>query len=174
MRIEQAMFGAGCFWSVEEAFRQVEGVIDVAVGYSGGAIANPTYRMVCSDRTGHAEVVHIKYDADRVSYDDLLNVLWQIHDPTTLNRQGPDFGSQYRSAIYYYNDEQRAAAEASKRRLDDSGLLRRPVVTEITRASEFYRAEEYHQRYLEKMGLSHGCAVGGCGAKSSAKVTREG
>ena len=168
------MFGAGCFWSVEEAFRQIDGVIEVASGYSGGAMANPTYRMVCSDRTGHAEVVHIEYDADRVSYDDLLNVLWQIHDPTTLNRQGPDFGSQYRSAIFYYNDEQRAAAEASRRRLDESGALRRPVVTEITPASEFYRAEEYHQRYLEKMGLSHGCAVGGCGAKGSAKITREG
>ena len=173
MRVEQAMFGAGCFWSVEEAFRQVEGVTDVAVGYSGGATANPTYRMVCSDRTGHAEVVHLKYDPDLVSYEDLLYVFWQIHDPTTLNRQGPDFGTQYRSAIFYYNEQQHAAAQASKRRLDESGVLGRPVVTEITPASEFYRAEEYHQRYLEKMGLSHGCAVGGCGANSAAKVTRQ-
>ncbi len=165
MRIEQAMFGAGCFWGVEEAFRRVEGVVNVEVGYSGGVVQNPTYRMVCSDRTGHAEVVHIEYDADRISYEDLLEVFWSIHDPTTLNRQGPDIGTQYRSAIFFYNDDQRNAAEASKKRLSESGRFRRPIVTEITPASEFYRAEEYHQRYLEKAGLSHGCAVGGCGAK---------
>ncbi len=159
------MFGAGCFWGVEEAFRRVEGVVNVEVGYSGGVVQNPTYRMVCSDRTGHAEVVHIEYDADRISYEDLLEVFWSIHDPTTLNRQGPDIGTQYRSAIFFYNDDQRNAAEASKKRLSESGRFRRPIVTEITPASEFYRAEEYHQRYLEKAGLSHGCAVGGCGAK---------
>lgn len=170
MRIEQAMFGAGCFWGVEEAFRQVEGVTDVAVGYSGGAIQNPTYRMVCSDRTGHAEVVHVQYDADQVSYDDLLNVFWQIHDPTTPNRQGVDIGTQYRSAIYFYNEEQCAAAEASREQLQDSGRLgRRKIVTEITVAGEFYRAEEYHQRYLEKAGLSHGCAINGCGAAKAAR-----
>ncbi len=165
MKIEQAMFGAGCFWSVEEAFRQVEGVVDVAVGYSGGTTPNPTYRMVCSDRTGHAEVVHVEYDADKVSYRDLLNVFWQIHDPTTLNRQGFDIGTQYRSAIFFYNDEQRAAAEASKKELSESGRFRRPIVTEITPASQFYRAEEYHQRYLEKAGLSESCGINGCGAK---------
>jgi peptide-methionine (S)-S-oxide reductase len=170
MRSEQAMFGAGCFWGVEEAFRQVEGVTDVAVGYSGGKIANPTYRMVCSDRTGHAEVVHVEYDADRVSYADLLNLFWQIHDPTTLNRQGVDIGTQYRSAVYYYNENQRAAAEASKKRLQESGRFgRRRIVTEITAASEFYRAEEYHQRYLEKSGLSHGCSINGCGAVKAAR-----
>jgi len=160
------MFGAGCFWSIEEAFRQMDGVIDVAVGYSGGSVPNPTYRMVCMDRTGHAEVVQIQYDADQVSFDDLLNLFWQIHDPTTLNRQGVDIGSQYRSAIFFYTDRQRAAAEASRRRLDDSHHFARPIVTEITPASEFYRAEEYHQRYLEKMGLSEGCGINGCGAKN--------
>lgn len=164
------MFGAGCFWSVEETFRNVDGVLQSTSGYSGGAVPDPTYRMVCSDRTGHAEVVHIEYDADRVSYDDLLNVFWQIHDPTTLNRQGPDIGSQYRSAIFFYNEEQRAAAEASKKRLEESGRFRRPIVTEITPAGEFYRAEEYHQRYLEKSGLSHGCSINGCGATIDSKT----
>ncbi len=163
MRIEHAMFGAGCFWGVEEAFRQVDGVIDVEVGYSGGTVPNPTYRMVCTDRTGHAEVVHVQYDADRVSYDDLLEVFWGIHDPTIMNRQGPDIGTQYRSVIFYYDEKQRAAAEESKRRLEQSGRFRRPIVTQISKAGEFYRAEEYHQRYLEKAGLSHGCGINGCG-----------
>ena len=161
------MFGAGCFWSVEETFRNTQGVLQATSGYSGGSVPDPTYRMVCSDRTGHAEVVHVEYDADRISYDDLLNVFWQIHDPTTLNRQGPDVGSQYRSAIFFYNDEQRAAAEASKQRLEQSRRFGRPIVTEIAPAGEFYRAEEYHQRYLEKAGLSEGCAVNGCGAATS-------
>ncbi len=164
------MFGAGCFWGVEEAFRRVKGVVDVEVGYSGGVVPNPTYRMVCSDRTGHAEVVHIEYDADRVSYDDLLEVFWSIHDPTTLNRQGPDIGRQYRSAIFFYNEDQRAAAEASKKKMGESGRFRRPIVTEIAPASEFYRAEEYHQRYLEKAGLSHGCSINGCGAKATRRA----
>jgi|SRR5208282_1848780 len=172
MKIEQATFGAGCFWSIEEAFRHVDGVVDVAVGYSGGTVPDPTYRMVCSGRTGHAEVVFVEYDADRVSYDDLLNVFWQIHDPTTLNRQGFDIGTQYRSAIFFHTEAQRAAAGASKKRLDESGHFGRPIMTEITPASEFYRAEEYHQRYLEKSGLSDGCAVNGCGSASIPKTAR--
>jgi peptide-methionine (S)-S-oxide reductase len=174
MRVEQAMFGAGCFWSVEEAFRQVPGVLNVAVGYSGGTVLNPTYRMVCSDRTGHAEVVYVEYDAEQVSYDDLLNVFWQIHDPTTLNRQGVDFGSQYRSAIFFYGHEQRACAEASKKELQHSGRFGRPIVTEISPAGAFYRAEEYHQRYLEKAGLSEGCGFNGCGGKIVRKALRHG
>lgn len=168
------MFGAGCFWSVEEAFRQVPGVVNVAVGYSGGKVLNPTYRMVCSDRTGHAEVVYFEYDAEQVSYDDLLNVFWQIHDPTTLNRQGVDFGSQYRSVIFFYGDEQRVCAEASKKELQHSGRLGRPIVTEISPAGAFYRAEEYHQRYLEKAGLSEGCGINGCGGKTVRKALRHG
>ena len=168
------MFGAGCFWSVEEAFRQVQGVVNVAVGYSGGTVPNPTYRMVCSDRTGHAEVAYIEYDAQQVSYDALLNVFWQIHDPTTLNRQGVDIGSQYRSAIFFYSDQQRTAAEASKKGLQQSGRFRRPIVTEVSPAGVFYRAEEYHQRYLEKAGLSEGCGVNGCGAKVARKAVRRG
>ena len=174
MRVEQAMFGAGCFWSVEEAFRQVEGVVNVAVGYSGGKVPNPSYRMVCSDRTGHAEVVHVQYDAERVSYDDLLSVFWEIHDPTTLNRQGVDIGSQYRSAIFFYSDDQGARAEVSKRELQHSGRFGRPIVTEISPASPFYRAEEYHQRYLEKAGFSEGCSVNGRGGKTLRKVSRHG
>ena len=154
---------------MEEAFRQVEGVVDAAVGYTGGSVLNPTYRMVCSDRTGHAEVVQVKYDADRVSYDRLLDLFWQIHDPTTMNRQGFDIGSQYRSAIFFYSEDQRARAEESKKRLTESGRFRRPIVTEITPAAEFYRAEEYHQRYLEKAGLADGCAINGCGASSARK-----
>ena len=168
------MFGAGCFWSVEEAFRQVEGVVNVEVGYSGGKVPNPSYRMVCSDRTGHAEVVHVRFDAERLSYDDLLSVFWEIHDPTTLNRQGVDIGSQYRSAIFFYSDEQRARAEGSKRELQHSGRFRRPIVTEITPAGAFYRAEEYHQRYLEKAGLSEGCGANGCGGKTLRRASRHG
>ena len=168
------MFGAGCFWSVEEAFRQVPGVVNVAVGYSGGTVPNPTYRMVCSDRTGHAEVVYVEYDPQQVSYDDLLNVFWQIHDPTTLNRQGVDIGSQYRSAIFFYSDEQRARAEASKKHLQQSGNFGRPIVTQVSPAGVFYRAEEYHQRYLEKSGLSGGCGVNGCGGKITRKAARQG
>ncbi len=149
-----ATFGAGCFWGVEAAFRQVEGVLDTAVGYMGGAMPSPTYREVCTDRTGHAEVVQVEYDPERASYDDLLEVFWANHDPTTLNRQGPDHGSQYRSAIFYHTPEQRSAAEASKARQDASGRFRRPIVTEITEAGPFWRGEEYHQRYLEKRGMA--------------------
>ena len=168
------MFAAGCFWSVEEAFRQVPGVVNVAVGYSGGTVPNPTYRMVCSDRTGHVVVVYVEYDPEQVSYDDLLNVFWQIHDPTTLNRQGVDIGSQYRSAIFFYSDEQRARAEASKKGLNHSGRFGRPIVTEVSPAGVFYRAEEYHQRYLEKSGLSEGCGNNGCGGKIARKAARQG
>jgi peptide-methionine (S)-S-oxide reductase len=148
----KATFGAGCFWGVEDAFRQVPGVNDAASGYMGGTLENPTYHDVCTDRTGHAEVVQVDYDPSRVSYDDLLDVFWKIHDPTTLNRQGPDVGTQYRSVIFTHDDSQKEAAEASKDKLQGSGKLRRPVVTEIVPAGTFYRAEEYHQRYLEKTG----------------------
>ncbi|TMA83375.1 MAG: peptide-methionine (S)-S-oxide reductase MsrA [Deltaproteobacteria bacterium] len=156
--MEKATFGAGCFWGVEAAFQEVEGVVSTAVGYSGGSLRNPTYEDVCSGRTGHAEVVQIEYDPARVSYDRLLDVFWENHDPTTLNRQGPDIGEQYRSAIFFHTPEQEAAAKASKARLEGSGRYRRPIVTEITPASEFWRGEDYHQRYLEKRGLAH-CTI---------------
>ncbi len=152
---EKATFGAGCFWGVEAAFRQVPGVIDAAVGYAGGHLPNPTYRDVCTDETGHAEVVQVEYDPAQVSYDALLNVFWENHDPTTVNRQGPDVGTQYRSVIFYHSPEQEAAARASKEKMDRSGAFRRPIVTQIEPAPEFYRAEDYHQRYLEKRGLAH-------------------
>jgi len=156
--MEKATFGAGCFWGVEAAFQEVEGVVSTAVGYSGGSLRNPTYEDVCSGRTGHAEVVQVEYDPARVSYDRLLDVFWENHDPTTLNRQGPDIGEQYRSAIFFHTPEQEAAAKASKARLEGSGRYRRPIVTEITPASEFWRGEDYHQRYLEKRGLAH-CTI---------------
>jgi peptide-methionine (S)-S-oxide reductase len=155
MMTEKATFGAGCFWGVEGAFRQVKGVISTMVGYSGGTLKNPTYKDVCSGRTGHAEVVEVEYDPSQVSYEDLLNVFWENHDPTQMNRQGPDIGAQYRSAIFFHTPEQEAAAKASKEALDHSGQYKRPIVTEITPASEFYRAEDYHQQYLEKRGLAH-------------------
>ena len=151
--MELATFGAGCFWGIEALFRQVEGVVDAAVGYSGGTLENPTYKDVCSDRTGHAEAVQVTFDPARVSYEKLLDVFWQVHDPTQLNRQGPDHGRQYRSAIFFRSPEQEAAARASKAKLQASNLFSRPIVTEITPASTFWRAEEYHQRYLEKNGL---------------------
>jgi|ERR1700733_2287781 peptide-methionine (S)-S-oxide reductase len=153
--METALFAAGCFWGVEDAFRQVKGVISATVGYSGGSLPNPTYQQVCSGTTGHAEVCQVEFDPSVVSYNELLSVFWSIHDPTTVNRQGPDVGHQYRSAIFFYTPEQEAAARASKERLDKSGTLRRPVVTEITPASKFYPAEDYHQRYFEKHGMSH-------------------
>jgi peptide-methionine (S)-S-oxide reductase len=153
MSHETATFGAGCFWGVEETFRQTPGVVSTAVGYSGGTLVNPTYEDVCSGRTGHAEVVQVEFDPQQVSYDKLLEVFWSNHDPTTPNRQGPDFGTQYRSAVFYHSPQQQAAAEAMKTRLDASGRFRRPIVTEITPASPFFRAEEYHQQYLQKRGL---------------------
>jgi peptide-methionine (S)-S-oxide reductase len=152
---EKATFAAGCFWGVEAAFRQVPGVLDAAVGYSGGAFPNPTYEDVCTGRTGHAESVQVEFDPARVSYDQLLDVFWENHDPTTLNRQGPDVGTQYRSVIFVEGPEQEKAAKESKERLEKSGLYRRPIVTEIASAQPFWRAEDYHQRYLEKRGLAH-------------------
>ena len=158
MKIEKAIFGAGCFWGVESAFRAVEGVISSTSGYSGGTKENPTYEEVCMGATGHAEVVEVEFDSDRVSYDDLLNEFWKIHDPTTLNRQGPDMGTQYRSAIFTHSPEQDKAAVESKNQMDDSEKYSSPIVMEITEASEFYRAEEYHQRYFEKHGIEY-CPV---------------
>jgi len=152
--MEKATFGAGCFWGVEAAFQRVQGVTSTAVGYSGGTLANPSYKDVCSGRTGHAEVVQVEYDPAQVSYEDLLQVFWENHDPTQMNRQGPDVGSQYRSAIFFHTPDQEATARASKEALQASGRLRRPIATEITPASEFWRAEDYHQRYLEKRGMA--------------------
>jgi len=151
---EQATFGAGCFWGVEAAFRQIQGVTATAVGFMGGRVDNPTYEDVCYRDTGHAEVVEVEFDPARVSYEALLDVFWENHDPTTLNRQGPDIGEQYRSAIFYHSPEQQRAAEQSKEALTREGRYRRPIVTEITPAAPFYRAEEYHQQYLEKRGLA--------------------
>ncbi len=153
--MEKATFGAGCFWGVEVAFRQLKGVTATQVGYLGGSLENPTYKDVCSGRTGHAEVVEVTYDPAQSSYEDLLKVFWENHDPTQLNRQGPDVGEQYRSAIFFHTPEQETAARASKAQLDASGRFKRPIATEITPASKFYRAEEYHQQYLEKRGLAH-------------------
>ena len=150
--MDTATFAAGCFWGVEAAIRQLPGVTATAVGYSGGATPSPTYEDVCTDRTGHAEVVQVQYDPQKVTYEQLLDAFFSSHNPTTLNRQGPDVGSQYRSAIFYHTPEQQAAAEASKQRLNGSGRFGRPIVTEITPASTFHRAEEYHQQYLEKRG----------------------
>jgi len=158
MGTEKAMFGAGCFWGVETTFRNVKGGSDAAVGYAGGTTENPTDEDVCSARTGHAEVVEVEFDPAVVSYRQLLDVFWANHNPTTLNRQGPDVGTQYRSVIFYYSPEQRAEAEASRAELENSGRFRQPIVTQIEPAPAFYRAEEYHQRYLEKRGQAH-CAI---------------
>ncbi len=159
MQIEKATFGAGCFWGVEAAFRQIPGVVATTAGYEGGTTENPSYRDVCSHTTGHAEVVEVAYDPARVAYDDLLAVFWGEHDPTQLNRQGPDIGDQYRSVIFYHTPEQQAAATASRDRLAQSGKYRKPIVTVIEPAATFYRAEDYHQQYLEKRGLST-CKIG--------------
>lgn len=153
--MEQATFAAGCFWGVEAEFRKVKGVLSTAVGYTGGHTKNPTYKDVCSGTTRHAEAVLVEYDPSHLSYEDLLNVFWEIHDPTLLNRQGPDFGTQYRSAIFYHTPEQQAAATASKERLQKGGRYKKPIVTEITPTPEFWRAEEYHQQYFEKQGIAH-------------------
>ena len=152
---EKATFGAGCFWGVEAAFRQVKGVKATAVGYAGGNTKNPTYKDVCSDATGHAEVVQVEYDPAEVSYDRLLAVFWTSHDPTQRNRQGPDVGTQYRTVIFFHTPEQEASARESLAALEASGSFRRPIVTEILPAPEFWLAEDYHQQYLEKRGLSH-------------------
>ncbi|MCG8404975.1 MAG: peptide-methionine (S)-S-oxide reductase MsrA [Phycisphaerales bacterium] len=152
MDTEKATFGAGCFWGVEAAFAQVEGVVSTAVGYSGGTTENPTYQDVCMGQTGHAEVVQVEYDSSIVSFERLLEVFWGCHDPTTLNRQGPDVGTQYRSAIFFHNADQESAAKASKEGMQGSGRFNGDIVTEITPASIFYRAEEYHQQYFAKNG----------------------
>lgn len=149
-----ATFGAGCFWGVEDTFRQVPGVTSVAAGYSGGWYENPSYKDVCTGNTGHAEVVQLTYDPSQVSYEDLLKVFWNSHNPTTRNRQGPDVGTQYRSVIFFHTPEQQAAAARSKEELEQSGRFRNPIVTEITPAATFFRAEEYHQQYFQKHGLS--------------------
>lgn len=149
----KAIFAAGCFWGVEDAFRQVKGVTSTTVGYTGGTTKKPSYRDVCGNTTGHAEAVEVEFDPQQVSYDQLLNVFWQSHDPTTLNRQGPDVGTQYRSAIFFEDGDQEAAARKSKAELEKSGLFKRPIVTEIKPASEFWRAEDYHQQYFEKRGI---------------------
>jgi methionine-S-sulfoxide reductase len=147
---EKAIFAAGCFWGVEDKFRKVNGVISTRVGYTGGSFSNPTYRDVCSHKTGHAEAVEVTFDPSKVSYDELLDVFWSIHDPTTLNRQGPDIGTQYRSAIFYLNSEQKEKAFNSKAKLEESGRFKNPITTQIVPASEFWKAEEYHQQYVEK------------------------
>lgn len=158
-RKEIATFGAGCFWGVEAAFRELKGVVNTTVGFMGGTLKNPTYKDVCTDKTGHAEVVQVEYDPSQVSYEKLLNIFWDIHDPTTPNRQGPDEGSQYRSVIFYYTPEQEKAARQSKAKLEKSGKFKRPIVTEIVPAEEFYKAEEYHQRYYEKQGIKPTCHI---------------
>ncbi|MCC6273186.1 MAG: peptide-methionine (S)-S-oxide reductase MsrA [Deltaproteobacteria bacterium] len=152
---EKATFAAGCFWGVEETFRRTPGVVATAVGYTGGRTENPTYEDVCGDRTGHAEAVEVEYDPAKVSYGRLLEIFFKNHDPTTPNRQGPDVGSQYRSAVFFHSPEQEREAREMKDALDQSGAFRRAIVTEIVPARTFYRGEEYHQRYLEKRGLSH-------------------
>ncbi len=154
MAQDVATFGAGCFWGIEAAYRQIPGVVSTAVGYMGGTRDEPTYRQVCSGRTGHAEVVQVTYDPERLSYDDVLAVFWDNHDPTTKDRQGPDVGTQYRSAVYVHDESQEKAARRSIEELESSGRFRRPVVTEVTSASTFWPAEDYHQQYLEKRGLS--------------------
>jgi peptide-methionine (S)-S-oxide reductase len=154
MTTEIATFGAGCFWGVEAAFSRVPGVIEAVSGYSGGHTENPSYKDVCTDETGHAEVVQVTFDPAKVSFEKLLDVFWGMHDPTQVNRQGPDFGSQYRTAIFFHTPEQEATAKKVKAELNASGKFKRPIATEITAAGPFYRAEEYHQKYLEKRGAT--------------------
>ncbi len=149
----KATFAAGCFWGVEDAFRQVKGVTSTTVGYTGGTKPNPTYKEVCTGNTGHAEAVQLEYDPAQVSYRELLAAFFQAHDPTQLNRQGPDFGTQYRSAIFFHDAEQESEARTAVAALEKAGIFKRPIVTQIVPASEFYRAEEYHQQYFEKQGI---------------------
>jgi len=158
MSTEKATFGAGCFWGVEETFRNLKGVVSTAVGYTGGTKENPSYEDVCMDETGHAEVVEVEFDPSQISYDQLLDVFWSNHNPTTMNRQGPDAGTQYRSVIFYHSPAQKVTAEQSKEKMDKSGRFNRPIVTQIEPAPTFWRAEEYHQRYLAKRGQTH-CAI---------------
>jgi len=157
--MQLATFGAGCFWGVESAFRQIPGVTDATVGYEGGTLVNPSYKDVCTDGTGHAEVVQVAFDPAKVAYDQLLDAFWNLHDPTTLNRQGPDVGTQYRSVIFTHSPEQETAAKASLAKLASSGRFKRPIVTQVVPASTFYPAEEYHQRYFEKQGIAPTCHI---------------
>lgn len=150
--MERATFAAGCFWGVEESFRKLKGVVSTRVGYTGGHAENPTYKEVCSDRTGHMEAVEVTFDPSEISYEELLEVFWRIHDPTQRNRQGPDVGSQYRSVIFYHSPPQERAARQSLRNLEESGRFKRRIATCIEPAREFFQAEDYHQRYLEKRG----------------------
>ena len=159
LALQKAAFAAGCFWGVEAAFQQVKGVVSTTVGYMGGRTKNPTYKEVCTDKTGYAETVLVEYDPDKVTYEHLLDVFWSIHDPTTLNRQGPDVGSQYRSAILYYTPQQEEAALAARKKLQDSKKFKKPIVTEIVPSGEFYKAEEYHQKYFEKQGIKPTCHI---------------
>ncbi len=154
--LQKATFAAGCFWGVEAAFRKLNGVESTAVGYTGGNLDNPTYEDVCAGNTGHAEAVEVIFHPDQITYDELLDVFWDIHDPTTLNRQGPDFGKQYRSAVFYHTPEQKRAAQLTKEQRQASGMYEDVIVTEITPASTFYLAEDYHQQYLEKRGFARG------------------
>lgn len=152
--MEKATFGAGCFWGVEAAFRKINGVLNTTVGYMGGNLENPTYEEVCTDKTGHVEVVQVNYDSLKVTYEELLEIFWNVHNPTQLNRQGPDIGSQYKSVIFYHNNQQKKIAENSKQKLENSSKYKNPIVTEITEVKKFYHAEEYHQQYIEKKGAS--------------------
>lgn len=152
---EKATFGAGCFWGVEAAFRDIPGVTDAAVGYEGGHLENPTYQDVCTDRTGHVEVVEIDFDPSKVHYEQILDAFWQLHDPTQVNRQGPDVGLQYRSVIFFHSPDQEKTAQASKEKWNASGKFKKPIATQIEPAQTFYRGEEYHQQYLAKRGVKH-------------------
>ncbi|MBD3351115.1 MAG: peptide-methionine (S)-S-oxide reductase MsrA [Candidatus Lokiarchaeota archaeon] len=158
MKLKKAMFAAGCFWGVEETFRLVKGVVETAVGYSGGWIENPSYKDVCTDETGHAEVVLVTYNPEEIGFEDLVKIFFECHDPTQVNRQGWDVGTQYRSAIFYYTDEQREIAERIKKQYEKAKKYRKPIATEITPAKEFYRAEEYHQEFARK-NPQRGCHV---------------
>jgi peptide-methionine (S)-S-oxide reductase len=152
--ILKATFGAGCFWHVEDIFTKTKGISSTKVGYIGGQLPNPTYEEVCTDKTGHAEAVQVEYDPDEISFEELLDVFWKNHNPTTLNRQGPDVGIQYRSAIFFHDEKQKDVAEKSKQTLDSSGVFNNPIITQIVPAPTFYAAEEYHQKYFKKHGLS--------------------
>ena len=153
--MQKAIFGAGCFWGVELTFSKIQGVLSTAVGYCGGSVPDPTYEIVCTGQSGHAEVVLVEFDPDKVSYDNLLDAFWTLHDPTTLNRQGPDIGTQYRSVIFFQDEDQAVAAKTSKKKLQESGRFLNAIVTDIVPTVEFYRAEEYHQKYLEARGLGN-------------------
>ena len=157
--MEKAIFACGCFWGVESTFSKLEGVISTACGYTGGRTENPTYKEVCNENTYHTEAVLVEFDPSKISYEKLVNIFFKMHDPTTLNRQGPDVGSQYRSAIFYENDSQKQTAEKIKKELDNSKIYKKPIVTQIALASIFYRAEEYHQKYFKKHGIEESCHI---------------